>query len=142
MANRLLNPTSLNTDLATLVLRLIFGGMFIYHGYLKLDGFSQYNSMMPDYIGIGGKATYTLVMCSEMIGGLFIALGLLTRLAIIPIFTIVNVAFFVAHKNDPFLSKMLLFVYIFLCIAIFLLGSGRYSIDQLLFRKKNQPKYS
>ncbi len=142
MPNKLLTSNSLNTDLATLVLRLIFGGMFIYHGYLKVEGFSQYNSMMPDYLGIGNKATYILVMCTELIGGIFIVLGFITRLAIIPIFTVVNVAFFVAHKNDPFMSKMLLFVYIFLCIVIFLSGSGRFSIDNLLFRKKYQPKYS
>lgn len=33
---KLLSPLSLSTDVATLLLRLFFGGMFIYYGYGKL----------------------------------------------------------------------------------------------------------
>jgi uncharacterized membrane protein YphA (DoxX/SURF4 family) len=33
MKTILLQYRSLNTDLAALLLRLIFGGLFIYHGY-------------------------------------------------------------------------------------------------------------
>lgn len=136
MRNRIWRHPSLNTDLASLILRLIFGGLFIYYGYMKIDMFNQYASMFPNYLGIGNKPTYILVTCCEFLGGILLVLGLFTRLAIIPIFIIMIVAFLVAHKNDPFNAKQLVFVYIFLCAVIFLLGSGRFSTDNLLFKNR------
>ncbi len=140
MRNRILNYPALNTDVASLLLRLIFGGMFIYYGYLKIEGFSQYASMFPDYLGIGHKPTYILVNSCEFIGGILLVLGLFTRLAITPIFIIMVVAFLVAHKNDPFEKKEIVFVYIFLSVVIFVLGSGKFSLDRLLFIKNKSDK--
>jgi putative oxidoreductase len=63
-------------------------------------------------------------------------LGLFTRLAVIPIFIAMTVAFFVAHKNDAFFQKELPFVYWLLCMVVFILGSGRYSADSLFQKRK------
>ena len=136
MRNRILHYSSLNTDLASLLLRLIFGGMFIYYGYMKIDMFNQYASMFPDYLGLGHKPTYMLVTFFEFMGGILLVLGLQTRMAIVPIFIIMVVAYFVAHKNDTFIVKQIVFVYMLLSIVVFILGSGKFSMDRLLFRKK------
>jgi putative oxidoreductase len=48
------------------------------------------------------------------------------------------VAFFVAHAADPFQNKELPFTFLLLAIVVFVLGSGRYSVDALLFRSKNR----
>ena len=128
----------MNTDIATLVLRLLFGGLFIYYGYMKLDMYSQYAGMFPDYLGLGAKPTYILVSCCELIGGILLVLGLFTRLAIIPIFIIMVVVYFVTHKKDVFTAKQLEFFYMFICILVFILGGGRYSLDALLFGNRNR----
>lgn len=132
---KLTNPLSLNTDLASLVLRLLFGGMFVYHGWPKLTGYSQMVEMFGDPIGIGNELSVLLVIFAEFFCGLFILLGFLTRFSVIPVFITMLVAFFVAHGKDEFTMKMLPFVYLFLCVVLFILGSGRYSIDELLFTK-------
>jgi len=134
---RLTSPLSLNTDLASLVLRLIFGSMFIYHGYPKLIGYDQMVEMFGDPIGIGSELSVILVIFAEFFCGIFILLGLLTRFAVVPIFITMLVAFFVAHSKDEFTVKMLPFVYLFLCVVIFILGSGRYSLDATLFSKNS-----
>jgi len=134
---RLTSPLSLNTDLASLLLRLIFGGMFIYHGYPKLIGYDQMVKMFGDPIGIGSELSVILVIFAEFFCGIFILLGLLTRFAVVPIFITMLVAFFVAHSKDEFTVKMLPFVYLFLCVVIFILGSGRYSLDATLFSKNS-----
>lgn len=134
---RLTSPLSLNTDLASLVLRLIFGGMFIYHGYPKLIGYDQMVEMFGDPIGIGSELSVILVIFAEFFCGIFILLGLLTRFAVVPIFITMLVAFFIAHSKDEFTVKMLPFVYLFLCVVIFILGSGRYSLDATLFSKNS-----
>jgi putative oxidoreductase len=131
----LFRTTALNTDLATLLIRFIIGGMFIYHGYLKIDNYSTYMPMMQDIIGIGAKLSYDLVIVAEFGCGILVVLGFLTRLSIIPIFISMIIAYFIAHEKDAFMMKMLPFVYMLLCIPIFLLGSGKYSVDRLIFKK-------
>ena len=132
---RLTSTTPLDTDFAILVLRIIFGGMFIFHGWPKLANFSDMVAMFNDPVGIGNEASVALVVFAEVFCGLFILLGFLTRFSVIPVFITMLVAYFVAHKADPFTNKMLPFVYLFLCVVIFILGSGRYSLDSLLFNR-------
>lgn len=134
---KLISPLSLDTDLASLILRLVFGGMFIYHGWPKLTGYSQMVEMFGNPIGIGNELSVILVIFSEFFCGLFILLGFLTRLSVIPVFITMLVAFFVAHGNDEFTVKMLPFVYLFLCVVVFILGSGKYSADAVLFKKRS-----
>jgi putative oxidoreductase len=74
-------------------------------------------------------------MIAEFAGGLLVAAGFLTRLSVIPIFITMAGAYFIAHAKDPFLVKELAFVFMVLCIPVFILGSGRYSIDRWLLKK-------
>jgi putative oxidoreductase len=136
MTNRILSPRSLNTDLAALVLRLVFGGLFIYYGWMKLSNYDQILPMFGDIIGIGSKLSFNLVIFAEFFCGIFITVGFFTRLAVVPIFITMVVAFFIAHAKDTFEVKQLAFVYMLLCPVIFLLGGGRYSLDALMFRGK------
>lgn len=136
MKNKILNTRPLNTDVAALLLRLIFGGLFIYHGYDKIDHYHLYLSMSKDIIGIGTKLSFNLVIFAEFFCGFFVAIGFLTRLTVIPIFISMSVAFFVAHAKDAFMVKELAFLFLVLSIPVFILGSGKYSVDTLVFKKK------
>lgn len=138
MKNKLFSTYSLNTDLAALCLRLIFGGLFIYYGWLKLAAYDQVLPMFGDIIGIGSKLSFNLVIFAEFFCGIFIVLGFVTRLSVIPIFITMIVAFFVAHEKDPFQVKQLAFVYLLLSIVVFILGSGRYSLDGLIFKNRSR----
>lgn len=136
MNNRLTDPRAWGIALATLLLRLLFGGLFAYYGWQKLSGYEQMLAMMGDPIGLGPKLSLQLVIFAEFFCGFFIVLGFLTRLSVIPIFITMIVAYFVAHANDPFQVKQVAFIFLCLCVVVFLLGSGRYSADWLLFRRK------
>jgi putative oxidoreductase len=46
------------------------------------------------------------------------------------------VAFFIAHAKDAFDVKALAFIFLLLSIVVFVLGSGRFSIDRWLFKIK------
>lgn len=135
---KLLQTQPLHTDLATLLLRIVFGGMFIFHGWPKLANYNAMLEMFGDPIGLGTELSLILVIFAEFFCGIFILLGFLTRFSVIPVFITMLVAYFVAHGADEFQVKMLPFVYLWLCVVIFLLGSGKYSVDNLLFKK--QPK--
>jgi len=133
--NKLLSYQSLNTDVAALVLRLIFGGLFVRYGYNKVIAYDQILPMFQDLIGIGSKLSFNLLIFAEFFCGFLILIGFFTRLAVIPIFIAMAVAFFIAHAKDPFDGKALAFVFLLLSIVVFALGSGKYSIDKLLFNK-------
>lgn len=136
--NKLLQYQSVHTDLAALVLRLLFGGLFAYYGWQKLVNYDQILPMFGDIIGIGAKLSFNLVIFAELVCGALVLLGLFTRLSVIPIFITMIVAYFIAHAKDPFQVKQIAFVFLILCVIVFILGSGRYSIDALLFRKRNE----
>lgn len=135
MKNWLLSHQPLKKDLGIFLLRLTFGGMFVYHGIQKIQAYEQYASQFPNYLGAGSEFTYLVVIFAELGCGLLTALGFFTRLTVIPIFITMVVAFFVAHAADPFNTKLLPFVYMFLAIVIFVRGGGRYSIDHLISRE-------
>ncbi|WP_423146698.1 DoxX family protein [Rubrolithibacter danxiaensis] len=135
MKTKLLTCQSLNTEIATLLLRLIFGGLFVYHGYTKLIAFDQILGMFPDLIGIGAKTSFILVIFAELVCGFLVTIGFLTRLAVIPIFITMAVAFLMAHTKDAFMMKELPFVFLLLSVVIFIAGSGNFSIDKLILKK-------
>lgn len=136
MNNKILNYQSLNTDLAALLLRLIFGGLFVHYGYDKLIAYDQILPIFGDIIGIGSRLSFNLVIFAEFFCGFFVLIGFLTRLTVIPIFITMAVAFFIAHAKDPFQVKQLALVYLLLSVVIFVLGSGRFSLDRLIFKNR------
>lgn len=132
---KVLQPQPLHTDLGILLLRLIFGGMFIRYGYMKMNAYDQILPMFGDIIGIGSQLSFNLVIFAELFCGLLVTLGILTRLSVTPIFITMIVAFFVAHANDAFDVKAIAFVFLVLAIVVFIFGSGRFSLDRLIFNR-------
>lgn len=132
---RIVSSTPFSSDLAALVLRLIFGGLFTYHGYDKIVHYDLYLSMSKSIIGLGATIEFNLVIFAEFACGIFITLGFLTRLSVIPLIISMSVAYFIVHAKDAFMVKELAFLFLMLCVPVFILGSGKYSIDRLLFKK-------
>jgi putative oxidoreductase len=132
---KLFQTASLDTDVAALLIRLIIGCLFIYHGYQKIESYDKILPLFGDYIGIGSKLSFNLTIFAEFGCGLLVALGFLTRLTIIPIFITMIVVVFIALKKENFMMKELPLVYLLSCFVVFVLGSGKYSVDKLIFKK-------
>lgn len=137
LSDRILPPARREAlhEVGLLLLRLSFGlGMVLAHGWGKLAGFSEKAATFPDPVGLGSQLGFTLVVFAEFFCAGAVALGLLTRLATIPLLINMGVAFLVVHGADPWQKKELAFVYLlgFLCITF--LGPGRLSLDELLRR--------
>jgi len=127
-----------NVDLAALLLRLTAGGFMVYgHG---ADKFSKFFSDKPiefiDPFGISATATLGLVIFAEAICAILVALGLMTRYALIPLMCTMVYAAFVAHSADPFGRKELALVYLFIYICLLFLGPGKYSLDRLIKKRR------
>jgi putative oxidoreductase len=71
---------------------------------------------------------------SEFLGGIFLALGFLTRLSSFFIAFVMLTAIFGVHAADPYQRKELAFMYLFVALAFLLKGAGDWSIDSFLRR--------
>ena len=123
-------------DLPLLLLRLTFGGlMFWNHGLSKFGKIDDAIILFPDPLDIGANYSLYLTIFAEGICAVFIVIGLLTRLASIPLVITMGVAAFVVHLNDSLANKehALLYLAAFLCILM--LGGGKFSLDNQ-FRSK------
>jgi len=127
-----------------LLLRLVMGGAFVLHGWGKIHnpmGWMGPEAPVPAVL-------QALAAVAEFGGGMALIVGLLTRLASLGIMTNMIVALAMVHlpHGDPFVGKPggpsfeLPAVYL-ACAALFvLLGSGRVSLDALLFRSPPEAK--
>jgi putative oxidoreductase len=125
-----------------LVLRLWFGlAMFVNHGLDKLRHFGDLAGHFADPLGIGPKASFTLVMFAEVVGALLIVVGLLTRFAALILVVDMGVAFFMVHKTalgGPH-SGELAFIYLAGYVVILLAGAGSMSADKAAFSHQSKP---
>ena len=66
---------------------------------------------------------------SEFLGGIFLALGFLTRISSLFIAFTMLVALVGVHGADPFNRQELAFMYLFVAIAFWVKGSGDWSVE-------------
>ena len=135
MRNKLFSPTPWSTnanDIASLLLRLSLGLLMLSHGIPKMMKLLNGNMEFGDPLGIGSPASLFLAVFAEVICSILIIIGFSTRLALIPLITTMVVAAFIVHINDPLGTKELALIYLFGYFVLFLLGSGKYSVDSRL----------
>ena len=124
-----------NIDLGKLILRVIGGGFMLTHGIPKLMKLLSGNLSFGDPIGVGPEISLGLTVFAEFICALMILVGFKSKWATIPLMITMLVAAFIVHGTDPFGKKELALLYFAIYTGIFFLGSGKYSIDNLLNKR-------
>ncbi|HET8886582.1 MAG TPA: DoxX family protein [Salinimicrobium sp.] len=126
-----------NLNIALLIIRVAIGGMMLAHGIPKLLMlFGPEPLQFPGMFGMSPALTLGLAVFAEFLCSIFIIFGLWTRLASIPLIITMVVAVFYVHVADPFSSKELGLQYLMGYVVLLLLGSGKFSIDQLIGKGK------
>jgi len=133
---------SLGGNIGLLILRAGVGLGIATHGYDKFFGghIADFAKFAVEPMGFPVPLLFAYLSASaEFAGGLFIAAGLLTRLAAIPLAFNMGVALFMVHikHGDPFGKMELAAVYLVGAVAVLLLGPGGLSIDRVIFGKKS-----
>lgn len=124
-----------NSDIAKLVMRLSLGILMLFHGVDKIiNGINGVKHLtasagLPEFLAYG-------VYIGEVVVPIFIILGLYARVASVVLALNMLMAIFLAHGDSLFaLGKHgapaieLPLFYLVLSISVFLLGSGRYSVN-------------
>lgn len=127
-------------DLSLLIMRIGIALLMFTHGIPKIRKLSEDPVQFMDFLGLGAAFSLCLAIFSEVVCSLFVMVGMGTRLAVIPPAITMLVAVFYVHIADPFVKQEMGLHYLLTYAALFIMGSGRYSIDHLLFagKRRNQ----
>jgi len=120
--------------LVPLILRLGLAAIFIFHGLDKVNADMQWGSDWDPSHSL--PATQQLAVAwGELLGGVALALGFLTRLAALGISAIMVGAIVTIHWEHGFSLRDGGFEYNFaiivMCLAVVLMGGGALAVDRI-----------
>lgn len=126
-----------STSIGLTVLRVVLGVVFIAHGAQK---FAQgIPNVTQGFAGMGvplAEVAAPLVAGLELVGGVFLVLGVATRVVGVLLAVDMVVAGLLAHSSAGFFSQDGGFEYVLVLavgsLAVALTGPGRFSLDALL----------
>lgn len=118
---------------AIFILRLAFGGSIaVNHGYDKLIHFSEKSSTFSDPLHIGHATSLGLVVFAEFFCGILILIGLLTRLACIPLILSMSVIVFYLNHGQVVGHNEGATLFLAGFLTILFTGPGNISLDKLI----------
>lgn len=117
------------------IFRIMVGLLFAMHGTQKMLGFPASDRPSPPLASLAGMSGLIELVC-----GFLIAFGLLTSLAAFIASGEMAVAYFKAHAGHGFFPIQnqgeLAVVYCFVFLFIAAYGSGIWSLDSIVFRRR------
>lgn len=119
-------------NLAMLLMRVSLSVIMMPHGHSKFVNYTEKSSSFKDFMGLGGPTTLALVIFAELVCSGFVALGLFTRLAVIPLIINMSVALIQVHNADFLGEGQLPALFLTGYIVILLLGPGKISADNFV----------
>ena len=102
------------------------------HGYQKLKNFATGTAGFSDPFHIGGTASLSLTIFAELFCALLVVLGLMTRVACMPLIIAMSVALFYSHQGQIFGDGEHAALYLSGYIALLFTGPGKISLDKLV----------
>lgn len=115
-----------------LVLRVVFGGLILMHGWPKLINFTAKMNSFPDPLGVGHKISLGMTVFAEVFCAVLLILGLLSRLATIPLIICMSVIIFMIGRYKPIDEKELAILFLGAFITLLFTGPGKFSLDGAL----------
>lgn len=124
-------------DALAIIGRLLVAAIFVYGGFIKIRGYAQFAQLMNSHHLSGHLLP--LVIALELLGGLALILGALTRVvaAALAIYSVVAIWIFLW---PPANQTMIILVLAEIgmvggLVSYVAVGAGRFSVDRLWFRQ-------
>ena len=133
-------------DYGLLILRLVIGGGFIMHGYPKIaGGMEEVAGMLTRLEFPMPEISAWVLAITETLGGLFLVLGLMTRIAAIgPAIAMIVAIALVHYGEDPVGGQWIsegferALLYLAGCLCLLMCGAGSTSVDHILFHGEHR----
>jgi putative oxidoreductase len=129
-----------------LVIRLFWGWQFFLSGFGKLLHIGPVAEFFASLHIVAPLVNAYAAAIVECVGGLFLLVGLFSRLITIPLIFTMGVAYFMAHRTslitlfsnpDDFLMQAP-FLFLFASVIIMVFGPGKFSLDALIFKGQSE----
>lgn len=124
--------TSRSYGIGLLILRVASGAFLMTHGLAKIMDFGSLSQSFLDPIGLGPQLSLILIIFAEFVCSILLILGLLTRLALIPMIIGMMVAAFFTFPQFTFEGSEKALLYLIVFVSLMFTGAGRYSFDRLI----------
>ncbi|KAA2241829.1 DoxX family protein [Chitinophaga agrisoli] len=137
MLKRFLSPSYTPWQGGLALMRIITGLLMVYHGWevfdkAKMDEYAKWLTDLhfpaPAFMAYLGKST-------EWVSGILLTLGLLTRLAVIPLAIAMTVVCFGMGNGRILTQDQHPFLFVLLAGVFFFTGPGKWSLDQVFFKR-------
>lgn len=129
--------TPLNMDAGILIIRIAVSILMLTHGVPKLmKFFADEPVAFASILGLGAGVSLAFAVLAEFVCSIFLILGFATRLVLIPLIMTMSVAVLHIHADDPFAVKEKAILFLLTYVFLFFTGSGRYSMDSILSKKR------
>lgn len=127
-----------------LLMRLVFGSAMMFHGWPKILNAFHWMDKNPNP---PPSIVQALAALGEFGGGAALLLGCLTPLGAIGVIGTMLGAFFLVHRNDPWInpggkSWELASLYFIVALALLVAGPGRFSLDYMIFGRSRGLSFS
>ncbi len=135
--NKFFSPLPLWQNSGLSFIRLVVGFFMIYHGWeifspAKMGSYLEWDLFKSS----SGKTLVYIGKAAELVAGIFLFLGLFTRLAaLILIGKMASISFFVGHGKIWY-EDQYPFLFVLLGLVFFFTGPGSFSLDNLIFKNK------
>lgn len=127
-------------DAALLMVRIVIALLLVTHGFPKLQKLlADEPVQFVSIFGMSEKLSLGIAMFAEFFCALLVLIGFATRIATIPVIATMVVIVFHIHSDDPLPRKELPILYLMSYGFILLMGAGKYSIDNLIYKKRYKP---
>lgn len=136
MKQLLFSHKSFGTDIALLILRVGASLMLLTHGWAKITNFSERLNTFADPIGLGPALSLQLVIFAEFFCAIFLMLGFMSRVFLVPMIINMAVITFVVHAADPFSKQELPLLFLLTFVVLMFTGPGRFSMDAQILQKR------
>ncbi|WP_040418079.1 DoxX family protein [Cyclobacterium qasimii] len=125
-------------DFGLLLLRVGTSLMLVSHGWSKVTHFSERLSSFADPIGLGPAVSLQLVIFAEFFCAIFLILGFMSRIILIPMIINMAVITFIVQSGGGFEKQELPMIYLLVFIVLLLLGPGKISLDGKILKRRSR----
>lgn len=122
-------------DIAILLLRVPAGLFLMQYGWEKFSKYNEWSATFPDPLGVGSPVSLALAVLAELFCAGFLVLGLFSRFVLVPLIINMTVIALIVHASDPIKEREHALTFLFIFLALFLIGPGKYSLDRFLLKR-------
>ena len=127
-----INYSNTAFNIGMLILRVTSGVQILVHGFDKLAHFADMKSKFINFMGMGSNVSLSLTIFAEFFCGMFLTVGLFTRIAVIPLIINMSVALYMAHHLDVFGEGEKAALYLAAFVTVLFCGPGKISVDGMI----------